>query len=228
MQVRIYLDRAFLVMLDPHTGEVLSLVGKQIVKDAETGKQTVRDYAFASFTTAYEVGSTIKAGTMLTGYREGVISVGDVLIDEPIMIKGSSKKSSVFNRNSRVAVSDLEALERSSNVYMFKIAFGAANSTYRPNQSISFGIEAFRKMRSGYAQLGLGVPTGIDLPGEVSGVTGGFEDGKLLDLSIGQYDTYTPLQLAQFVATIANGGKRIQPHVVKEIREPSTDGVQLG
>ena len=34
--------------------------------------------------------------------------------------------------------------------------------------------------------------------------------------------------LAQFVATIANGGKRIQPHVVKEIREPSEDGVQLG
>ncbi|SER81422.1 penicillin-binding protein 2 [Psychrobacillus sp. OK032] len=223
-----YLDRAFLVMLDPYTGEVLSLVGKQIVKDSETGKQSVRDYAFASFTTAYEVGSTIKPGTMLTGYREGIVSIGDVLIDEPILIKGSQKKSSVFNRNSRVAVSDLEALERSSNVYMFKIAYGAANSTYRPNQSISFGVEAFRKMRTGYAQLGLGVPTGIDLPGEVFGVTGGFEAGKLLDLSIGQYDTYTPLQLAQFVATIANGGKRIQPHVVKEIREPSADGVQLG
>lgn len=223
-----YLDRAFLVMIDPYTGEVLTLVGKQIVKDPNTGKPVVRDYAFASFTTAYEVGSTIKPGTVLTGYREGAIKPGQVLIDEPIRIKDSAPKSSVFNRSGRIALTDLDAIERSSNVYMFKIAYALAGRTYQPNQGINFGPGAFQKMRNGYAQLGLGVPTGIDLPGEVSGVEGGLEMGKLLDLSIGQYDTYTPLQLAQFVATIANGGNRIQPHVVKEIREPSADGVQLG
>ncbi|WP_342598400.1 penicillin-binding protein 2 [Psychrobacillus sp. FSL H8-0483] len=223
-----YLDRAFLVMLDPYTGEVLSMVGKQIGKDSVTGKQTVNDYAFGSFTTAYEVGSTVKPATLLTGYREGAVSIGDVLIDEPIRIKGSQPKSSVFNRNSRMALNDLEALERSSNVYMFKVAYSIAGRTYQPNQSINFGTDAFSKMRNGYAQLGLGVPTGIDLPGEVSGVMGGVEDGQLLDLSIGQYDTYTPLQLAQFVSTLANGGSRIKPHVVKEIREPSVDGTQFG
>ncbi|GGA32154.1 peptidoglycan D,D-transpeptidase FtsI family protein [Psychrobacillus lasiicapitis] len=223
-----YLDRAFLVMLDPYTGEVLTMVGKQIVKDSETGKQTVRDYAFAAFTTAYEVGSTIKPGTVLTGYRENALSPGDVLIDQPIRIKGSNPKSSVFNRYGRIPMSDLEALERSSNSYMFQIAYRVAGRTYQPNQGINFGPEAFQKMRNGYAQMGLGVPTGIDLPGEVSGVVGGIEMGKLLDLSIGQYDTYTPLQLGQFAATLANGGNRIQPHVVKEIREPSPDGVQLG
>jgi len=223
-----YLDRAFLVMLDPYTGEVLSMVGKQIGKDSATGKQTVNDYAFGSFTTAYEVGSTVKPATLLTGYREGAVSVGDVLIDEPIRIKGSQPKSSVFNRNSRIALNDLEALERSSNVYMFKVAYSIAGRTYQPNQSINFGTDAFSKMRNGYAQVGLGVPTGIDLPGEVSGVMGGVEDGQLLDLSIGQYDTYTPLQLAQFVSTLANGGSRIKPHVVKEIREPSVDGTQFG
>lgn len=223
-----YLDRAFFVMLNPYTGEVLSLVGKQIVKDPETGKPTVRDYAFATFTTAYEVGSTIKPATLLTGYREGAAQIGEKKIDEPIIIKGSKPKSSVFNRNSRIVMSDLEAIERSSNVYMFKIAYGLANSVYRPNASINFDLDGFRKMRNGYAQFGLGVPTGIDLPGEVSGVIGGTVPGKLLDLSIGQYDTYTPLQLAQYAATLANGGNRIQPHVVKEIREPSSDGAQLG
>ncbi|MFJ7971409.1 peptidoglycan D,D-transpeptidase FtsI family protein [Psychrobacillus sp. NPDC096389] len=223
-----YLDRAFVVMLDPYTGEVLSLVGKQIVKDSETGKPTVRDYAFAAFTTAYEVGSTVKPGTVLTGYRENALSPGQTLIDQPIRIKGSNPKSSVFNRTGRIPMNDLEALERSSNSYMFQIAYSVAGRTYQPNQGINFGPESFQKMRNGYAQLGLGVPTGIDLPGEVSGVEGGIEMGKLLDLSIGQYDTYTPLQLAQFVATLANGGNRIQPHVVKEIREPSSDGVQLG
>ena len=50
----------------------------------------------------------------------------------------------------------------------------------------------------------------------------------LLDLSIGQYDTYTPLQLAQYVSTIANGGYRMQPQVVKEIRQPSAKQDEVG
>ena len=49
-----------------------------------------------------------------------------------------------------------------------------------------------------------------------------------MDFSIGQFDTYTPLQLAQYVSTIANGGYRIAPKVLKEIREPSADGEILG
>lgn len=217
-----YLDRAFFIMLDPYTGEVLSLVGKKIVN----GK--VQDYTFGAFTTSYEAGSTVKPGTMLSGYREGAVQPGEVKIDEPILIKSSKPKSSLFNRTGRIPLNDLQAIERSSNVYMFKIAYGIAGQTYIPNSGIYFGPEAFQKMRNGYAQLGLGIPTGIDLPGEVSGVAGGTEMGKLLDLAIGQYDTYTPLQLAQFAGTLANGGSRVQPHVVKEIREPSTDGVQLG
>lgn len=223
-----YLDRAFFVMLDPNTGEVLSLVGKRLVKNEKTGKQEVVDYAFATFTTAYEVGSTIKPATMLTGYREGVVSIGETKIDEPLNIAGSETKSSVFNRSGRIALTDSQAIERSSNVYMFKIAIEVADAVYRYKQGISFNLDAFEKMRNGYSQVGLGVPTGIDLPGEVSGVAGDKVGYSLMDLSIGQYDTYTPLQLAQFVATIANSGKRIQTHVVKEIREPSEDGVQLG
>ena len=61
----------------------------------------------------------------------------------------------------------------------------------------------------------------------------GFKGNKirqvnLLDLAIGQYDTYTPMQLAQYVSTIANGGNRMQPHIVKEIREPVDDNEELG
>ncbi|SEM46306.1 cell elongation-specific peptidoglycan D,D-transpeptidase [Paenisporosarcina quisquiliarum] len=223
-----YLQYAYFIMMDPYTGEVLSLVGKQIGKNEKTGAKEINDYAFGAFTNAYEVGSTVKPGTILTGYREDVLEIGDTMVDEPIRIKGSKPKSSVFNRYGSIRMSDLQAIERSSNVYMFKTAYGIAGSTYRPNQPINFGDDAFLKMRSGYAQLGLGALTGIDLPGEVVGKPGEFEDGKLLDLSIGQYDTYTTLQLAQYVSTLANGGSRIQPHVVKEIREPSEDGIELG
>ncbi|CAM5249350.1 serine-type D-Ala-D-Ala carboxypeptidase OS=Lysinibacillus sphaericus OX=1421 GN=LS41612_08495 PE=3 SV=1 [Lysinibacillus sphaericus] len=88
--------------------------------------------------------------------------------------------------------------------------------------------QTFPKMRNSYAQFGLGVKTGIDLPNEFSGVEGLIMGGKTLDLAIGQYDTYTPLQLAQYISTIANGGYRVQPHVVKEVRDPSKDGQQLG
>lgn len=227
------LDRAFVVMMDPYSGEVLSMVGKQLSTNKETGKQEILDYAYGTFTSAYEIGSTIKPATLLTGYEQGVIDMGETLIDEPIKIGAQGKiKSSIFNRSSRIAMSDLQAIEQSSNVYMFKVGFRLANAVYQYEQSMRVNYNdfaAFSILRNSYAQFGLGVRTGIDLPGEVSGVTGtGRLPGNLMDLTIGQYDTYTPLQMAQYVSTIANGGNRVKPHVVKEIREPSLDGVTMG
>lgn len=222
------LDRAFVVVMDPNTGEVISMVGKQLGKD-ENGKQVVNDYAYGTFTTSYEIGSVIKPATILTGYDQGVLEMNERLVDEPIRIKGTKPKSSVFNRSSKILMSDLQALERSSNVYMFKIGFRLANAIYQPDQPINIDEAAFGTLRNSYAQFGLGVPTGIDLPGEATGFKGKeLKAGKLLDLTIGQFDTYTPLQMAQYVSTIANGGSRIQPHVVKEIRKPSSDGITMG
>lgn len=234
-----HLDRMFFTMMDPNTGEIIAMVGKilrrdpetsEFARDPETGGYIVDDYAFGTFTTAYEAGSTIKGGTVLTGYRENALSIGETKIDEPIYIANDDAKSSVFNRSGRIPVNDLTALERSSNVYMYKIAFSLADEVYRPRESVSFNFDAFDKLRNGYAQLGLGVPTGIDLPGEVSGFSDPSGDAayNLMDLTIGQYDTYTPLQLTQYIATIANGGKRIQPHVVKEIRKASENGEEMG
>ena len=222
------LDRAFVVIMDPNTGEIVSMVGKKLAIDKETNKRVVHDYAYGTFTSAYEIGSTIKPATVLTGYDQGVIQLNESMIDEPIKIKGSKVKSSVFNRYSKIRMTDLDAIERSSNVYMFKIGFRLANAVYKFDESIDLDSDAFGILRNSYAQFGLGVPTGIDLPGETSGINGGEATEKLLDLTIGQFDTYTPLQLAQYVSTIANGGNRIQPHVVKEIREPSTDGTTMG
>ena len=71
--------------------------------------------------------------------------------------------------------------------------------------------------------------TGIDLPSEQTGFKGvpvHYQD-LMLDLVIGQYDTYSTMQLAQYVSTIANGGSRMEPHMVKEIREPQLDN-ELG
>ncbi|WP_139992371.1 penicillin-binding protein 2 [Kurthia sp. Dielmo] len=223
------LDRAFLVMMDPHTGEVLSMSGKKLETD-ESGKMKVTDYSIGAFTSSYEVGSVVKAGTLLTGYSYGAITPGTGILDAPMKLGGMTK-SSLYNRSGAQSsvISDKVALQKSSNVYMFKTALKVAGIDYG-QQSIN-GITAadFQKMRNGYARFGLGVETGIDLPGEFTGVKGNETlPGKYLDLAIGQYDTYTPLQLAQYVSTVANGGDRIAPHILKEIHEPSENGKTLG
>ncbi|MDR4151385.1 penicillin-binding transpeptidase domain-containing protein, partial [Bacillus thuringiensis] len=87
--------------------------------------------------------------------------------------------------------------------------------------SLSSKQEAFDTMRYYFKQFGIGVKTGIDVPNEITGQTRKVDSqpGFLLDFAMGQYETYTPLQWAQYVSTIANGGYRMQPKLVKEIQE---------
>ncbi|MFP3321547.1 penicillin-binding transpeptidase domain-containing protein [Planococcus sp. SIMBA_160] len=221
---------AYLVMMDPRNGEVLSMVGKRVGED-DNGKRIVSDYAFGTFTAAHEMGSTVKGATLLTGYAQDAVEIGEVQIDEPLKFAVTKQKNSIFNTTpfNRIPMNDLMAIERSSNVYMFKIALDIADRQYQYNSPLSVAPESFALMRNSFAQFGLGVETGIDLPNEGTGYLGGTYPGtKLLDLAIGQFDTYTPMQLAQYISTIANDGYRMQPHVVKEIRQASPDGETLG
>ena len=87
---------------------------------------------------------------------------------------------------------------------------------------LHFNQHSFDLYRDMYHQFGLGVKTEIDLPVESKGVTTKDKAaGNLLDFVMGQYETYTPLQLSQYITTIANGGERLQPHLLKEIRSSS-------
>ncbi len=221
------LDRAYVVLMDPHTGEVLSMAGKRLVKDEKTSKTEIQDDALGNITTTYNVGSVVKGATVLAGYKTGAISPGTVQSDEGIKIAGTPlKKSWTYMGN----INDLTALQRSSNVYMFRTAIKIGGGQYEFNQPLSISPTAFTTLRNYYAQFGLGVRTGIDLPNEQTGFKGSNTQmpGFLLDLSIGQYDTYSTMQLAQYVSTIANGGSRMEPHIVKEIRDPVSDDKGLG
>ncbi len=218
------LDRAFVVMMNPKNGEILSMAGKQLVN--KDGKQEVQDFALGTMTSSYAMGSAVKGATVLTGLQTGAIKPDTTLVDEPIKIKGTPVKKSWKNMG-RIGIQT--ALQQSSNVFMFKTAMNIAGVQYVPGGTLDIKQKAFDTMRLYFSQFGLGVPTGIDLPNESSGFKGTADQpGLLLDLAIGQYDTYTPLQLAQYVSTIANGGYRIKPQIMKEIREPSTTTGEIG
>ncbi|WP_449536987.1 peptidoglycan D,D-transpeptidase FtsI family protein [Ferdinandcohnia sp. Marseille-Q9671] len=221
-----YLDRAFVVMMNPKTGELLSMAGKVYAR-GEDGNMGFQDYALGTMNAAYEMGSAVKGATMLTGYDTGVLGIGSRYYDSPMKIgsqgslKGSWKNLGDTN--------DLKALEMSSNVYMFKTFLDLAGGNYAYGQPISIDTDAFRVARNYFSQFGLGVKTGIDLPGEATGYPGTqLTPGLLMDLSIGQYDTYTTLQLAQYVSTIANGGYRMQPKIVRQIHQPTMEENELG
>ena len=214
------------MFIDPKTGEILTMAGKQYARNSETGKYSIEDFALGNITTSYTMGSSVKGATVLTGYQEGAIQPGTVFYDTALRIKGTPEKSSWKDMGS---INDLTALKQSSNVYMFRTAINIAGGNYVPNAPLSISSDAFPTIRNSFAQFGLGVRTGIDLPNEMVGFKGNENSpGKLLDLAIGQYDTYTPMQLAQYVSTIANGGNRMQPHIVKEIRDPVDDNEELG
>lgn len=223
------LDRAFVTMMDPNTGEILAMAGKKY--EVNDGKAEILDFAAGNMTTSYAMGSSVKGATILTGYMTGVNKPGEYIVDEPLKFAGTNPKSSWFNRGGAMGISDTYALMRSSNVYMFKTAMKIGGASYIRNGGLKLDLEAFSIMRNYFNQFGLGVKTGIDLPSEQKGYEGYVdpkEPGKLLDFSIGQFDTYTPLQLAQYVSTIANGGYRMEPHIVKEIRQPISDSNTLG
>ncbi|MDQ0269457.1 cell division protein FtsI/penicillin-binding protein 2 [Cytobacillus purgationiresistens] len=220
------LDRAYVVLSDPYSGEVLTMAGRKIVKDEETGGSKMTDDALGNITSTYNVGSAVKGATILTGYNEGVISPGTVFNDRPLQIKGTPPKKSWKNFG---PINDVNALKVSSNVYMFETAIRIGGGRYEHNKSLPLNKQGFSTIRDSFAQFGLGVRTGIDLPNEQTGFKGESTlPGFMLDLVIGQYDTYSNMQLAQYVSTIANGGNRMEPHLVKEMREPLLDNEQLG
>ena len=214
---------AYAVAINPKNGDVLAMSG---IKEDENGK--VVDGTLDTIQSAFEMGSSVKAATVLMGYMDGVISLGDnTIVDQRLKFIESPDISSVFNRNGRVAVNDITALKFSSNVYMSQIALRMGGYyNYQPDRTVPIDyIETTDKMRTYYRQFGLGSPTGIDLPNESIGQASTPDTpGKAMYMTFGQFDTYTPMQLAQYAATIANGGTRFAPRLVSEIRstDPST------
>ncbi len=220
-----YMDDAYAVAMDPQTGEVLAISGQKWDRE----DQEFVDTSYLAANGRYEPGSTVKAATLLAGYEEGVVTKGERIYDSPIKLQGTEEKSSYRNLGE---INDIEALKYSSNVYMFHIAMRIGGDlTYEHNEKLDFNPAQFQVMRNYYSQFGLGAETGARLPDNLTPSRDKGDDllgGKMMDLAIGQYDTYTTLQLAQYISTIANDGYRMKPQFVKEIREPVAKRGKVG
>lgn len=220
----LYSEGVYAVALNPSTGAVLAMSGYS----HEKGSSTITEDALGTITSVFTPGSIVKGATISSGWENGVISGNQVQLDEPIYFAGSAPITSWYGAYGSFNIDATQALEYSSNVYMVKIALGLLGQTYSANMYLNDGetlTNAMTKLRSTFAEYGLGASTGIDLPLESTGfLPDEYTTANFITNAFGQFDNYTPMQMAQYVATVANKGTRISPHLVEGIYSNTDQG----
>lgn len=212
-----YSEGVYAVAINPKTGAVLAMSG--IKHNLESGELTPD--SLGTVTNVFVPGSVVKAATISSGWENGVLSGNQTLTDQPIVFQGSAPINSWYTLSyGSFPITAVEALEYSSNTYMVQTALGIMGQTYQPNMTVGTNNleSAMGKLRSTFGEYGLGVSTGIDLPDESTGfIPKEYNFANYITNAFGQFDNYTPMQLAQYVGAIANNGVRIAPHIVEGI-----------
>lgn len=217
-----YFDKSYVVINDPKTGEILAMAGKQIIE--EDGKYKIYDYTPGVITSSVTPGSIVKGASHIVGYNTGALEINEYRNDACIKIAATPLKCSFRAYGN---INDIEALKYSSNTYQFLTAINVGKGKYNYNKPLVIDESAFDIYRETFKEFGLGIKTGIDLPNESLGYQGVNRlSGLLLDFSIGQYDTYTPIQIAQYMSTIANDGIRMRPYLLKAVFDSNGDSLE--
>lgn len=214
-----FYDHSSVIIQDPRNGEILAMASKRIVNGE------IRDNINSVLMQPITPGSVVKGASILVGYNTGAIHIDEHMLDECVKVAGVAPKCSSVNDLG--VINDITALAKSSNVYQFKTAIRVNGQEYFRGMKLEFNQNAFDTYRNMYHSFGLGVKTEIDLPHESKGYSSKDKAaGNLLDFVMGQYETYTPIQLSQYIMTIARGGERIAPHLLKEVHSSSeTDDI---
>ena len=206
-----YLNDAFVIVGNPKTSEVYSLNGQRYLND-----NTFTDISLNNINSAFTMGSVVKGATITVGYKYNLIEKGKKILDGCVKLKNKTEKCSFKELG---YLDDVSALKMSSNYYQFLIAISLLGKKYIPNMDLNASEKEFNIYRDMLSSYGLGIITGIDLPNEKPGLKGNIiSDDLLLNLAIGQYDTYTPIELFNYINTLAMKGKRISPSLVNEIK----------
>ncbi len=190
-------DRGFALVMDPKTGEVLALAHGPAADPARPDPALLNPWAV---THVFEPGSTFKALVGLAGFDQGVVSPDDVLSgDSPILVGRTPV------RNAR---------GRSYGSITFRRAMAESVNTVLVQVAQRLGIE---RTYTYLTRMGFGQKTGIELPGEVTGILNPREKWTELDLAVvsfGQGVAVTGIQLGAAFAALANGGTLLRPRLL--------------
>ncbi|WP_037291225.1 peptidoglycan D,D-transpeptidase FtsI family protein [Saccharibacillus sacchari] len=172
------------------------------------------------------LGSTIKPLSVLVGLEEGLFSTGTTYNDTGIAKYGRNDSDSIRNSGSHAygILDPRRAIEKSSNTFMVEMI---GERLFNRD-----GAESLNIWDKHMKEFGLGVKTGVDLPGEWEGGIDYLSDkdgsslSRMVYASFGQKGKYTAIQLAQYTAMLANRGERIQPHLVSKITDSKGETVE--
>ena len=206
-----YYKDSYALVSNSNNGSILAIAGIRRNDD-----DTWSDISLNTINKSFTIGSAVKGATIAVGYKYGLIEMDKYITDSCVKLYLVPEKCS-FKRLGRI--NDLTALAYSSNYYQYLIAIGLTGNTYKPNIKLNATEKHFEIYRNMLASFGLGVKTEIDLPGEQIGIIGKtIADDLLLNLAIGQYDTYTPIEVLQYINSLATG-KRVSLSLMKEIKD---------
>lgn len=217
-----------IVAVDPSNGEILCLVSKpdydlnvfsgKLSPQVWTALNTDPDKPLfnRATQTKYPPGSTYKMVSAIASMQEGIMKTNSTIVCEGSFRYGDKvfKDHGAFG-----SIGFVTSIEHSSNVFYYKLV-------------LKIGFDNWTK----YGKLfGFGDKTGIDIPEETKGLLPspeyfdkvygpkGWTQGYVVSLGIGQGELgVSPLQMACYTATLANGGTYFQPHFVKYLKNPAT------
>ena len=214
-----FYKESYALVSDPKTGAIKAIAGIRLLTNNKD--ETFQDVSINVIKNAYTVGSAVKGASMAVGYQNNIIDIGTTMTDSCVKLANIPAKCSYRRLGS---LNDVEALALSSNYYQFIIALGIMGYNYTYNMAATATEEHFNTYRKTFAEFGLGTSTGIDLPSESTGLKGTtIAPDLLMNLAIGQYDLYTPVQLLQYINTIATNGSRLKLSLMNSIKNNGED-----
>lgn len=202
------------IIMDPYTGEILGMASRPTFDPNAYYKYSYESFSNRAVGFTYEPGSVFKPIVGCMGLTEGVITP-----DTPFQDLGSIKIADRVIHNW-----DGEGMGTVpfSTVIKFSINTGM----------VQLGMKLGAERMTSYAKkFGFGEPTGIDLPGEESGILYNPKDmyePDIATMAIGQGISVTPIQVLRAICAIANGGELLQPYIVQKIVAPDGTVIKEG
>lgn len=221
------------VVADPSNGEILGMASyptfdlnkprdiSGLYTDEQIATMTDDGYKNALYSLwtnycvseSYEPGSTFKPVTVASALEEGVVKDGDTYVCNGYEMIGPDRlKCHVYSSGGHGTLTVEQAVMNSCNPYMIHLTLELGNAKFSEYQSL----------------FGFGQTTGIDLPGETTGIVYG-DKMTTIDAacnSFGQTINVNMMQMMASYCSIINGGMLYQPHVVKRIESANGEVVK--